>query len=137
LRNVAEMEAYGNRLHHALRRQTEHCAVRLQGLGLRHSGARPRPEKLADGINHLQYRLTRQTQWAISQYSGKLNSLASSLIQLDPHAVLSRGYTLAIGPDGRAIRDATRLSPGELLNSVCQRRAEATVNKVVANPEAD
>ena len=133
-----EMEAYGNRLHHALRRQTEHCAVRLQGLGLRHSGARPRPEKLADGINHLQYRLTRQTQWAISQYSGKLNSLASSLIQLDPHAVLSRGYTLAIGPDGRAIRDATRLSPGELLKlRFASGAAEATVNKVVANPEAD
>ena len=133
-----EIEAYGNRLHHALRRQTEHCAVRLQGLGLRHSGARPRPEKLADGINHLQYRLTRQTQWAISQYSGKLNSLASSLIQLDPHAVLSRGYTLAIGPDGRAIRDATRLSPGELLKlRFASGAAEATVNKVVANPEAD
>jgi len=133
-----DIETFGVRLQHALRRQTEHCAVRLQGLSLRHGSARPRPVKMADGISHLQYRLTRQSQWAISQYSGKLNSLASSLTQLDPHAVLSRGYTLAIGSDGRAIRDASRLSPGDLLKLRFARgSAEATVNQVVASPEAD
>lgn len=133
-----EIDTFGNRLQHALRRQTEHCAVRLQALRQRHGSARPQPKKLADSINHLQYRLTRQSQWAISQYSGKLNSLANSLIQLDPHAVLARGYTLAIGPDGRAIRDATRLSPGDLLKlRFASGAAEATVNKVVASPEAE
>ena len=133
-----DTDTLGARLHHALRRQTEHCAVRLQGLALRHASARPRPEKLAEGIAHLQYRLSRQTQWAISQYSGKLNSLGSSLTQLDPHAVLSRGYTLAMDADGRAIRDATRLSPGDLLKlRFASGSAEATVNQVVASPEAD
>jgi len=133
-----ETDTLGSRLHHALRRQTEHCAVRLQSLGLRHASARPRPEKLAEGLAHLQFRLSRQTQWVISQYSGKLNSLGSGLIQLDPHAVLSRGYTLAIDADGRAIRDAARLSPGDLLNlRFASGSAEATVNQVVAAPEAD
>ena len=133
-----ETDTLGSRLHHALRRQTEHCAVRLHSLGLRHASARPRPEKLAEGIAHLQYRLSRQTQWAISQYSGKLNSLGSSLTQLDPHAVLSRGYTLAMDADGRAIRDAARLSPGDLLKlRFASGSAEATVNQVVASPEAD
>lgn len=133
-----ETDTLGSRLHHALRRQTEHCAVRLQSLGLRHSSARPRPEKLAEGVAHLQYLLSRQTQWAISQHSGKLNSLGSSLTQLDPHAVLSRGYTLAMDADGRAIRDASRLSPGDLLKlRFASGSAEATVNQVVASPEAD
>ena len=133
-----EADTLGSRLHHALRRQTEHCAVRLHSLGLRHSSARPRPEKLAEGIAHLQYRLSRQSQWAISQYSGKLNSLGNSLNQLDPHAVLSRGYTLAIDSDGRAIRDAARLNPGDLLKlRFASGSAEATVNQVVASPEAD
>lgn len=133
-----EVDTLGSRLHHALRRQTEHCAVRLHSLGLRHASARPHPEKLADGIAHLQYRLSRQTQWAISQYSGKLNSLGNSLTQLDPHAVLSRGYTLAMDADGRAIRDAARLSPGDLLKlRFASGSAEATVNQVVASPEAD
>ncbi|MBL8430442.1 MAG: exodeoxyribonuclease VII large subunit [Dechloromonas sp.] len=133
-----DTDTLGTRLHHALRRKTEHCTVRLQSLGLRHASARPRPAKLAEGIAHLQYRLSRQTQWAISQYSGKLNSLGSSLTQLDPHAVLSRGYTLAMDADGRAIRDATRLSPGDLLElRFASGSAEATVNQVVARPEAD
>jgi exodeoxyribonuclease VII large subunit len=133
-----EAETLGTRLQHALRRQTEYSAVRLQSLGLRHRSARPRPEMLAEGIAHLRYRLTRQSQWAISQYSGKLNSLSSSLSQLDPHAVLSRGYTLAIGPDGRAIRDATRLSLGDLIKlRFASGSAEATVNQVAAGPEAD
>jgi exodeoxyribonuclease VII large subunit len=133
-----EAETLGSRLHHALRRQTEHCAVRLQGLGLRHGSARPRPKLLSEGLAHLQYRLSRQTKWAISQHSGKLNSLGSSLTQLDPHAVLSRGYTLAMDSDGRAIRDAARLSPGDLLQlRFASGSAEATVNQVVAGPEAD
>jgi exodeoxyribonuclease VII large subunit len=133
-----DIETLGSRLQHALRRQSEHCAVRLQALVRRHNSARPRPKNLAEGIAHLQYRLSRQSQWAISQHSGKLNSLASSLTQLDPHAVLSRGYTLAIGADGRAIRDATQLSAGDLLKlRFASGAAEVTVNQVVATPEAD
>ena len=133
-----EADTLGSRLQHALRRQTEHCAVRLQGLGLRHGSARPQPKKLAENIGHLEYRLTRQTQWAISQHLGKLNTLANSLSQLDPNAVLSRGYTLATGPDGRVIRDAARLNPGDLLKlRFASGSAEAAVNKVVAGPEAD
>ncbi|PKO46466.1 MAG: exodeoxyribonuclease VII large subunit [Betaproteobacteria bacterium HGW-Betaproteobacteria-4] len=133
-----ETDSLGSRLHHALRRQTEHYAVRLHALGQRQASARPHPAQQAEGIAHLQYRLSRQTQWAISQYSGKLNSLGNSLTQLDPHAVLSRGYTLAMDADGRAIRDATRLSPGDLLNlRFASGSAEATVNQVVADPEAD
>jgi len=43
-----------------------------------------------------------------------------------------------MGADGRAIRDATRLSPGDLLRlRFASGSAEATVNQVVANPEAD
>nr|WP_240327728.1 exodeoxyribonuclease VII large subunit [Dechloromonas sp. HYN0024] len=133
-----ETAAFGSRLQHALRRQSEHCAVRLQALSLRHSSARPRPEKLAEGLTHFKYRLTRQSQWAISQQSGKLNALASSLSQLDPHAVLSRGYTLAIGTDGRAVRNTSQLNAGDLLKlRFSVGAAEATVNQVVADPEAD
>ena len=133
-----EIDTLGARLQHALRRQTEHCGVRLQALALRHGGARPRPEKLAEGLAHLHYRLTRQSQWAISQQSVKLKSLASSLSQLDPHAVLTRGYALAIGPDGRAVRDASALMVGDTVKlSFARGAARATVDQVVAAPEAD
>jgi exodeoxyribonuclease VII large subunit len=57
--------------------------------------------------------------------AAETNALTSSLRQLDPKAVLARGYALAIGPDGRAIRDATALSPGDTLRLSFARGAAA------------
>jgi len=52
--------------------------------------------------------------------------------------VLSRGYTLAIGPDGRAVRDAASLGVGDVVNlSFARGSASASIKQVVANPEAD
>ena len=45
----------------------------------------------------------------------KLNELTASLSQLDPLAVLTRGYAIAIGPDGKAVRDAGTLVIGSEL----------------------
>ena len=131
-------EALSQRLQRALFRQLDHARLQLTTISQRQATARPRPELLAGRLEHLRHRLGTQAQWALSQHSGKLNSLSSSLKQLDPHAVLTRGYALAIGPDGRAIRDASALAPGDALNlSFARGSAIATVNQVVATPEAD
>ena len=74
----------------------------------------------------------------ISGAAGKLIVLRASLSQLDPKAVLERGYAMAIGPDGRAVRDAAALSPGDALRlGFARGSAVATVDQVVAEPEAD
>jgi exodeoxyribonuclease VII large subunit len=133
-----DTEALGARLLRAQRHQLDRARLQLGALGQRQGTARPRLDKLADRLAHLRYRLEQRTTWALSQHSGKLNSLSSSLKQLDPHAVLTRGYALAIGPDGRAIRDATALKPGDALHlSFARGAATATVEQVVATPEAD
>lgn len=133
-----DTEALGQRLQRAQRSQIERMRLQITALGQRRMSARPRLDKLAGRLDHLRYRLDNRTQWALSQHSGKLNSLASSLKQLDPHAVLTRGYALAIGPDGRAIRDATALTPGDTLHlSFARGAATARVEQVVAGPEAD
>jgi exodeoxyribonuclease VII large subunit len=133
-----ENDGLGLRLHRALLRQIDRSGLQLTTLGQRQATARPRPELLAGTLENLRHRLGKQTQWVLSQHSGKLNSLSSSLKQLDPHAVLTRGYALAIGPDGRAIRDASALAPGDALKlSFSRGSAIATVNQVVASPEAD
>ena len=68
----------------------------------------------------------------------KLNELTASLSQLDPLAVLTRGYAIAIGPDGKAVRDAGTLVIGsELHLNFARGSALSTVNQVVATPEAD
>lgn len=134
----SELARLGRRLRQGLQNQTERQQLRLRGLGQRHANARPRPGQLAEGLEHLRYRLQGQLRWQISQQAGKLKALGSSLIQLDPHAVLSRGYALAIGPDGRAVRDAAGLQAGDPVKLAFARgSAMATITQVVAAPEAD
>lgn len=128
----------GQRMRQALQRRTEQQQLGLTILNQRLGHARPQPEQLSASLRHLGYRLDNQIRWQISQASGKLKALHSGLSQLDPHAVLSRGYTLAIGPDGRAVRDAASLGVGDVVNlSFARGSASASIKQVVANPEAD
>jgi len=131
-------EQLSQRLHQALIRQNKNTRLRLNAVSLRHAAARPQPARLGEQLAHLHYRLHNQASWKISQLHGKLNAQSSGLVQLDPHAVLARGYALAIGPDGRAVRDAAQISTGDALKlSFARGSAGVTVNQVVAIPEAD
>ena len=134
----AELQIFGQRLLRALRQDSAANQLRLTNAGQRLQTSRPQPGNLAEHLNHLHYRLNHQARWQISQQAAKLNALASGLSQLDPKAVLARGYTLAIGPDGRAVRDASSLSPGNALKlSFAHGSAGVTVDQVVAATEAD
>lgn len=132
-----ELELLARRLGQSVGRQIENQQLRLQAVSQRHAKARPQPTKLGEHLGHLHYQLHSQLRWQISQQAGKLKALASGLSQLDPHAVLARGYTLVIAPDGRAVRDATQLAAGDLLKlSFARGSAQATVNQVVVTDEA-
>ena len=133
----ADCEALDRRLQGALRHQFELTRLQLNNMGRHLAAARPQPEIRLERLKHLEQRLHDRMRWQISQQSGKLNLLAGSLIQLDPQAVLKRGYALAIGPDGRAVRDASRLAVGDKLQiSFARGMAQATVEQIVASPEA-
>jgi len=135
---AADLAGLGLRLQSTLRHQREAAQLRLAGARQRLTAARPHPEKLAEKLDHQAFRLGNQIRWHFSQHAGKLNSLNSSLIQLDPSAVLARGYALAIGPDGRAVRDAATLAVGSPLKlSFARGSAAVTVDQVVTSPEAD
>ncbi|MCG2578960.1 exodeoxyribonuclease VII large subunit [Dechloromonas sp. XY25] len=133
-----DVAALGLQLQRAVHAKIDRSRLLAEALNQRQSGARPRPDRLGSLLEHARYRLDKQVEWRISEYSGKLNGLASSLKQLDPHAVLQRGYTLVIGPDGRAVRNANELTPGDTLNlSFARGAATARVEQVVATLEAD
>lgn len=133
-----EIGALGAQLGRAWRGKIDRLHLLSDTLQQRQLGARPRLDRLGSQLEHARYRLGKQLAWRISEHSGKLNSLASGLKQLDPHAVLQRGYALAIGPDGRAVRNAVDLAPGDTLRlSFAQGAATAKVDRVVATPEAD
>jgi len=50
-----------------------------------------------------------------------LTAAGDSLRTLSPAATLERGYAVARTPDGRIVRDATRVSPGDALHVVVAR----------------
>ena len=133
-----EISALGTQLGRAWRGKMDRLHLLTDTLQQRQLGARPRLDRLDKQLEHARYRLGKQMAWRISDCSGKLNSLSSGLRQLDPHAVLQRGYALAIGPDGRAVRNAIDLTPGDTLRlSFARGAATAKVDQVVATPEAD
>ena len=98
--------------------------------------------RLADCGHRLQTALARQ----LAAKKLQLNTLGAGLKQLDPHAVLTRGYAIALTAEGRTLRDAADVVPGNALTlRLARGRAEVTVDAVecekspppvVAGPEA-
>ncbi|PKO94603.1 MAG: exodeoxyribonuclease VII large subunit [Betaproteobacteria bacterium HGW-Betaproteobacteria-10] len=133
-----ELQTFGQRLQRALRQQCATGQLTLTHASQRLHSGRPQPGKQGEHLAHLHYRLHNLAAWQISQQTTKLNLLANSLKELDPNAVLARGYALAIGPDGRAVRNAATLTPGNALKlSFARGAAVVTVDQVVATSKAD
>ena len=127
------LDQIGQRLSRSLAARQAALALGLDSLGRRLGATRPRPEMAGEPLRHLQSRLDAALRQKFFRSTAKLEQLAGGLNQLDPHAVLRRGYALAVGPDGRAVRDAATLAPGDGLRLEFARgEAEATVARVVA-----
>lgn len=128
----------GQRLRLAGERQRDARQWRLTSLEQHLHAARPQPARQHDLLQRLGERLDERLARQFSRLDGKLNTLARSLSQLNPHAVLARGYALAIGPDGRAVREAGALRPGDALQlSLARGIADVVVKQVVYGGEAD
>jgi exodeoxyribonuclease VII large subunit len=61
----------------------------------------------------LQARLLRASQTSAASQSSRLESLLRQLALVSPQHVLDRGYSVTLGPDGRALRSASGLQPGD------------------------
>ena len=111
---------------------------RLAQFRQRLAALRPQPARQAEQLDHLHFRLVSRTRELLSEKIAKLNMLGNGLHQLDPDAVLARGYAMVTGPDGRIVRNAARLHPGDaLVLGFAHGSASAVVDKVVASREAD
>jgi len=107
-----------------LRRRLVHPAERIQ--------------RQRQAIGELARRLQQAGQWQNTRRQMKLNALHGSLKQLDPLAVLSRGYALVTGPEGRALRNSTATAPGDSLHiRLASGTLQAAVTQLVAPSEAD
>jgi exodeoxyribonuclease VII large subunit len=105
----------GYRLVEAGRRRLAAVSRRLDGLGNRMSRLNIARRLETDrrrqmsAIAALQHAMRR----AMDRRASQLDSLRSQLLHLSPLTVLERGYALAYGPDGRLLRDAAQVAPGD------------------------
>lgn len=65
------------------------------------------------GLDPLVVRLERAMEARLDSRVGELSQAAARLHALSPLAVLSRGYAIATSEDGRALRSASEVRPGD------------------------
>jgi exodeoxyribonuclease VII large subunit len=79
-------------------------------------------------------RLAAAARAAHAQRAARLGALAARLGALDPHAVLERGYAIALDAHGRAVTAADGLAAGDPLRLVLARGgADVTVRRAHAD----
>ena len=108
----------GERLQRAGSQSLVRAQVTLQQSSLRLNGQCPDLVSQRETIEGFALRLRHAFAHATELRSGLLASAAQALRQLDPQAVLARGYAIAFDADGKAVRDASGLQPKDLLRLV-------------------
>ncbi len=107
----------------------------VEGLHRRLSSRHPRvvlAEARAE-IGPLGQRLEASMRRVLDRAEAELSTHGSALDALSPLSILGRGYALATGPGGVAIRDAGALAAGDSVEVRVKRGSfEATVTKVLS-----
>ena len=116
------------RLDHGLAQAGTRGRQRLAALSGRLLLARPLTGHLAQRLDALGSRLAGAWQRTLHQQSAELARLAASLTQLNPDAVLARGYSMVTDDAGRIVRDSSTLEPNDRIAVLFHTgRAHATV----------
>jgi exodeoxyribonuclease VII large subunit len=116
----------GNRLAQ-LAQRLDHLAARLPSPARQLATRRERLAMLAK-------QLQRAFAHATTRRCNRLESAAQGLRQLDPLAVLARGYAIAFDADGKALRDAATVQPKDALRLTLARgEVQTEVVSVVAD----
>jgi exodeoxyribonuclease VII large subunit len=127
---AAHVAHLGGRLARAHAASLERCAHRLARAESRLAAARPRIDALAARLSRAGDRLQAAAARAIDHREARLARLAQSLVHLDPHAVLARGYAIVADAQGAIVRDARVLAAGATVGITLARGgAVATVER--------
>ena len=116
---LAALGDTGDRLRDSMRRRVQELRMKLSGYADRRVFRLPL-ERVRDQekrLDDLSERLTRASRRRVASGLDRVAALAGRLESLSPLNVLSRGYSLTQGFDGRVVRDARRLSPGERIRT--------------------
>lgn len=120
------------RLHQSMGHQLEREARKLQHQAYRLASQQPDLTGRQASLERLGLRLRHGWQHYLERQQMQLGQAAQGLRQLDPHAVLSRGYAMVFSPQGKSIHDAGELQTGDSLKVIFAKgEALALVSQVV------
>lgn len=96
---------------------------RLDGLAQHLRAAHPgrRLQLQAQRLDAVRERLGARLAERLRRLTERTQTAALLLQNLNPRAILERGYAIAQTPDGRIVRDAASLAPGDALDVVLAR----------------
>ncbi|MCX8145009.1 MAG: exodeoxyribonuclease VII large subunit [Azovibrio sp.] len=124
------------RLRQAMARSQDARERQLMRLASRLTAQRPATSRPKARLEQLALQLQHAWQQARAQRTARLDKAAQALRQLDPHAVLQRGYALVRKPTGKIVRNARELQRGDSLQLILAHgEALASVTQVVTPGE--
>jgi exodeoxyribonuclease VII large subunit len=106
-----------SRLQIAIRSALDSATARVTELKAAHRGYHPARvlERRLDILASFGVRLERAAATPVDRSEAKLARLCGMLRALGPESAFQRGFSLTLGPDGRAVRSAASLQPGDVL----------------------
>ena len=100
--------------------------ARLSGLAARLTQAMHQRQPTADLDSHAR-RLTAALHHRLATTHAALAAADRQLRAVDPRSILDRGYSVTLGPDGRALRAASAAPPGTTLRTLLARGALTSI----------
>lgn len=103
----------------------------LAGTRLRSVSQAARIKQARQGLADLADRLDSSSRRSLDRAARRLDSLGDQLRIVGPESVLARGYSLVVDGEGRVVRDASDLEPGDAIEARFQRgRARGRVDSI-------
>ncbi|MFG0244470.1 MAG: exodeoxyribonuclease VII large subunit [Phycisphaerales bacterium JB052] len=114
------MRALHDRAHSGQRQRIARDRATLDRLAIRLTRVQPAAvhARRQERIDQLAARLERVVKRAIGQRREELEHTARELHAIGPAQVLSRGFTLTLGSDGKALRSIEQAIPGSTIETV-------------------
>ncbi|MEQ8844531.1 MAG: exodeoxyribonuclease VII large subunit [Phycisphaerales bacterium] len=126
----AALERSADRLADRMRQRVHHASLRLERVASRLESHKPAAAlaRRAQRFDDLAERLQRAMARRLANEQRRLDAQERQLRAVGPQAVLARGYSYTTLADGRLVRTASAVSPGdELLTTLADGRVRSTV----------
>jgi exodeoxyribonuclease VII large subunit len=113
------LDSLRGRLAQAGSRALAEAGAELAELRLRHRAQHPARvlERRLEHVSNQRQRLARVVEEAVQNKGVKLGHLGVMLRALGPESAFQRGFSITLGPDGKALRTVAGLAPGARLRT--------------------